>query len=128
MGQGTLYDENGNKLGCLQIVDVNFVQPIESKPDVNIDYFKQAAGSFTITAMPMTQAHMLDILLPQKDAKWTLQVPVIIPNRRHHKKRIQKKWLKKYGYTESYKSVDVDVRYGDCSGMGQMNGEVQICE
>jgi len=23
----------------------------------------------------------------------------IIPNRKHHKKRIQKKWLKRYGYT-----------------------------
>ena len=34
------------------------------------------------------------------DAVIKLRYPdSIIPNRKHHKKRIQKKWLKRYGYT-----------------------------
>lgn len=34
-----------------------------------------------------------------------VQVIVYIQNRRHHKKRINKKWFKRYGYTEEERIV-----------------------
>lgn len=37
-------------------------------------------------------------------------VPVILPVKRHRKKRIQKKWIKKYGVTLKYINVSAEVR------------------
>lgn len=54
----------------------------------------------------------------------------IIPNRKHHKKRIQKKWLKKYGYqTEEdvYKIKDISPRLSDNEIMN-FNAELEFLE
>ena len=54
----------------------------------------------------------------------------IIPNRKHHKKRIQKKWLKRYGYqTEEdvYKLKDISPTLSDSEIMN-FNAELEFLE
>lgn len=54
----------------------------------------------------------------------------IIPNRKHHKKRIQKKWLKKYGYkTEEdvYKIKNISQTLSDSEIMN-FNAELEFLE
>lgn len=54
----------------------------------------------------------------------------IIPNRKHHKKRIQKKWLKRYGHkTEEdvYKLKDISPTLSDSKIMN-FNAELEFLE
>lgn len=54
----------------------------------------------------------------------------IIPNRKHHKKRIQKKWIKRYGYqTEEdvYKLKDISPTLSDSKIMN-FNAELEFLE
>lgn len=54
----------------------------------------------------------------------------IIPNRKHHKKRIQKKWLKRYGHkTEEdvYKIKDISPTLSDSKIMN-FNAELEFLE
>ena len=54
----------------------------------------------------------------------------IIPKRKHHKKRIQKKWLKRYGYwTEEdvYKLKDISPTLSDSKIMN-FNAELEFLE
>lgn len=118
LNQGVLYSADGEKIGNIGKIDTIDVQPAEPKFNFDIiDYFKQGIRPLII---PMSGVHIRDIILPPKDAKWTLQYPVVIPTRRHHKKRIQKKWLKRYGYQKTMKAIGVNMIYGDCSGVGQI--------
>lgn len=55
---------------------------------------------------------------------------IIIPNRKHHKKRIQKKWLKRYGHkTEEdvYKLKDISPTLSD-SRIMNFNAELEFLE
>ena len=54
----------------------------------------------------------------------------IIPNRKHHKKRIQKKWLKRYGYKTAedvYKIKDISPTLSDSKIMN-FNAELEFLE
>ena len=54
----------------------------------------------------------------------------IIPNRKHHKKRIQKKWLKRYGYKTAedvYKIKDISPTLSDSEIMN-FNAELEFIE
>ena len=54
----------------------------------------------------------------------------IIPNRKHHKKRIQKKWLKRYGHKTAedvYKIKDISPTLSDSKIMN-FNAELEFLE
>ena len=77
-----------------------------------------------------------DIIKIMTNSKITVDPPTvsfnqtIIPNRKHHKKRIQKKWLKKYGYqTEEdvYKIKDISPTLS-ASEIMNFNAELEFLE
>jgi hypothetical protein len=65
--------------------------------DINVDLFKQICG--------------LDLANSGMSCSMELNQPYQVQKRRHKKKRINKKWAKKYGYLTMFKSVKIR----DCS-------------
>jgi hypothetical protein len=97
--EGTLYDENGNKLADIKDITVfSEIKPIEPEFDFNIDYLKEAKMYTTIS--PLNTEIRLTDLVPEdnENPEFTLGYHICVPKRRHHKKRIQKKWAKQYGF------------------------------
>ena len=78
-----------------------YIEPIEPKFNFNIDFLKDNmytwVGNIEAKIQPDTLFKVVGD--DMHDAVIKLRYPdTIIPNRKHHKKRIQKKWLKRYGY------------------------------
>ena len=65
--------------------------------DINVDLFKQICG--------------IDLANSGMSCSMELEQPYQVQKRRHRKKRINKKWAKRYGYITEFKSV----KLRDCS-------------
>ena len=108
-GKVYIIGKRGNTLLSDLVADIPevYIEPIEPKFDFNIDYLKNTEIHATISASNTEIIRLTDLIPETKDQNFTLYVPIVVPNRRHHKKRIQKKWFKRYGYKEYNESIGV---------------------
>ena len=59
------------------------------------------SGSFTMNPDLFSELFSLW----NDDNPWTLEQKILVQNRKHRKRRINKKWAKKYGFREEIKSL-----------------------
>ena len=106
----------------LDLMNHRYLCNIEPEPSVVLHVTNGILNDDVIKRM----SHSKDIMDP-----YTVSFNQrIIPNRKHHKKRIQKKWLKRYGHkTEEdvYKLKDISPTLSDSKIMN-FNAELEFLE
>lgn len=61
----------------------------------------ELSGSFTVNPDLFSKLFSLW----DDDSPWTLEQKILVQNRKHRKRRINKKWAKRYGFHEEIKSL-----------------------
>lgn len=89
------------------------------KIEKSLYFNKEMEFNATIETTPETFNEILEQTDPHK---YTLKYTKYVQARRHHKKRINKKWLKRYGYKE--KTIVID---GLKITSTERNGDEEIC-
>ena len=118
------------------------IESLEYEPNISPLDLMNHSYLYNIKPEPPVVLHVTngivndDIIKLMTNSKITVDPPTvsfnqtIIPNRKHHKKRIQKKWLKKYGYqTEEdvYKIKDISPTLS-ASEIMNFNAELEFLE
>lgn len=94
-----LYDQDGNEL--LNISELDITTSHEPDIWIPLSVNKNFEMMTTITDCEFDKNVFRKIIeQPWNDAKINLTYPIMVQARRHKKKRINKKWLKKYGYKQ----------------------------
>ena len=116
-----------DRLANLEIIDgalPEFLTPIP-----NLALSKDTSMSFECELnVPlferMANAHLIPdmICAPANGATLVFSTPYSVQRRKHHKKRINKKWAKRYGFKTVYKNV----RLEDVTYNLRGNGEIDI--
>lgn len=115
MKNGTLFfqDNDGNNVLALDNVDEVALTSATKERDIlgNVENINIKKGettlSFTSTIEKETLFKVLGVDISKTPDAYKIQVTKPVQRRKHKKKRINKKWLKKYGY-----KILVDFRNG----------------
>lgn len=111
---GYFYDASGNLIGP-GFTDISFTEDLEATPDYisNLNFPMSANAEFEMTAdidIPLFEklcgvdlAHGRDMT-----ASLSFREPYQVQARRHKKRRINKKWAKRYGYITKYRDVQIE--------------------
>ena len=76
-------------------IEVDTLSPNEV-PEIRT--FGRCEATFTCENAVINENLLSELFLPKKSNTFDLQYNVMVQARRHKKKRINKKWLKRYGY------------------------------
>ena len=88
--------ETGEKF---KLSDVSLeIEPLCPNEQPKIRTFGTCEASFTCENAMINEKLLSELFLPKKSDTFDLQYTVMVQARRHRKKRINKKWLKRYGY------------------------------
>lgn len=88
--------ENGEKFELSDVsVEIESWCPNE-QPEIRT--FGTCEASFTCENAMINEKLLSKLFLPKKSDIFDLQYTAMVQARRHRKKRINKKWLKRYGY------------------------------
>ena len=74
------------------------IEPFCPNEQPEIRTFGTREASFTCENAMINEKPLSELFLPKKSDTFDLQYTVMVQARRHRKKRINKKWLKRYGY------------------------------
>ena len=74
------------------------IEPLCPNKQPEIRTFGTCEASFTCENAMINEKLLSELFLPKKSDTFDLQYTVMVQARRHRKKRINKKWLKRYGY------------------------------
>ena len=74
------------------------IEPLCPNEQPEIRTFGTCEASFTCENAMINEKLLSELFLPKKSDTFDLQYTVMVQARRHRKKRINKKWLKRYGY------------------------------
>ena len=114
MKTGTLFfqDNDGNNVLALDNVDeIELTSSVTEEADIlgNVKNIKKGETtlSFTSTIEKETLFKVLGVDISKTPDAYKISVTKPVQRRKHKKRRINKKWLKKYGY-----KIQVDLRYG----------------
>lgn len=111
---GYLYDASGNLIGP-GFTDISFTEDLESTPNYisSLGFPMSANAEFETTAdinIPLFEklcgidlAHGHDMT-----ASLSFREPYQVQVKRHKKRRINKKWAKRYGYITKYRDVHIE--------------------
>lgn len=77
------------------MMEIDILSPNEV-PDIRA--FGTGEATFTCENAVINKNLLSELLLPKKSNTFDLQYTAMVQARRHRKKRINKKWLKRYGY------------------------------
>lgn len=80
-----------------------------------------SACSFTCENITINESLLSELCLPKQLNTFDLQYTIMTQSRKHRKKRINKKWLKRYGYKE-HQVISKDWR------VGKYNTQTGECE
>ena len=100
-------------------LEIDTLSPNET-PDIRA--FGTCEATFTCENAVINKNLLSELFLPKKSNTFDLQYTVMAQARRHRKKRINKKWLKKYGY----KSVSVRSKGWELRECNTMTGDVEL--
>ena len=116
-----LYNSDGVKL-----MDVSDAAITTVEVDDRAEKFEESLyfnKEMEFTATTETTPETFNEILKQTDPhEYTLKYTKYVQARRHHKKRINKKWLKRYGYKE--RTIIID---GLKITSTERNGDEEIC-
>jgi len=88
--------ETGEKF---ELSDVSVeIEPWCPNKQPEIRTFGTCEASFTCENVTINEKLLSELFLPKKSDTFDLQYTAMVQARRHKKKRINKKWLKRYGY------------------------------
>lgn len=114
MKNGTLFfqDKNSNDVLALDNVDeIALTSSVTEERDIlgNVENIKKSeiTLSFTSTIEKETLFKVLGVDISKTPDAYKISVTKPVQRRKHKKRRINKKWLKKYGY-----KIQVDLRDG----------------
>lgn len=94
-----LYDQYGNEL--LNISELDITTSHEPDIWIPLSVNKNFEMMMTITDCEFDENVFQEIIKhPWNDHKFDITYPIMIQARRHKKKRINKKWQKRYGYKQ----------------------------
>lgn len=114
MKNGTLFfqDKNGNDVLALDSVDeIALTSSVTEERDIlgNVKNMKKGETtlSFASTIEKETLFKVLGVDISKTPDAYKISVTKPVQRRKHKKRRINKKWLKKYGY-----KIQIDLRDG----------------
>lgn len=113
MKNGTLFfqDKNGNDVLALDNIDEtaltsNVTEEIDILGDVKNIKKGETTLSFTSTIEKETLFKVLGVDISKTPDAYKISVTKPVQRRKHKKRRINKKWLKKYGYKIQVDLID----------------------
>lgn len=113
MGTGESFELSDAKM------EIDTLSPNEI-PDVRT--FGTCEATFTCENAVINENLLSELFLPKKSNTFDLQYTVMVQARRHKKKRINKKWLKRYGY----KKQQMTSKGWELSTYNTQTGEVEM--
>lgn len=99
----------GEKLNLVNLPHITELDITEDVFTDNTPYLTNLTGDFEIDVSTTEGMETLHKLLgvdkaPMPDT-CDIKMAVIVPARTHRKKRVAKKWLKRYGYRQAFKTI-----------------------
>jgi len=85
-----------------------------------IKTFGTCEATFTCENAMINENLLSELFMPEKSNTFDLQYTIMVQARRHRKKRINKKWLKRYGYkpqqmmSKGWELGEYNTQTGEC--------------